>query len=71
LAVTSAEVCFVLVTIGWSFIDGCGGAFWEELVVFLCVVYVLVRPLACLSLRGSEDIHIVAAAATSRTGLFQ
>ena len=26
---------FVLVAIGWSFIDGCAGVFWEELVVFL------------------------------------
>ncbi len=27
--------CFALVAIGWSFIDGCAGVFWEELVVIV------------------------------------
>jgi hypothetical protein len=30
-----AAVRFALVVIGWSFIDGCAAAFWEELVLFL------------------------------------
>ena len=36
MAVTNAAVCFSLVDIGWSFIDGCADALWDEIVVLLC-----------------------------------
>ena len=35
LAAINAAVCFVMVVIGWSFIDGWAVVFWEGLVVLL------------------------------------
>ena len=45
--VAGSKTVFTAVVVnGWSFIDGCGDAFWEELVVFLCVVWAADAPSA-------------------------